>query len=82
MYVGRLTYDAAGNLKPPHSKKQPAIVFDEEAERVAGEWAAEVLMSPTLQSVDVEQENKKGNLVEIPSATRIEARQSLRILPA
>jgi len=28
------------------------------------------------------QDKKKGNLVEMPSATLIEARQSLRILPA
>ena len=53
-------YDAAGTVKPDIPKKKPGIVFDEEVERVARERAAGVLMFPTLQAVDVEQENKKG----------------------
>ena len=65
-------YDAAGNLKSDLPKKKPSIyIADEEAERATKERLAGVLMFPTtaLQFADMEQKNKKGKLVEMPSAT-------------
>jgi len=69
-----LWYDSSGMMRPDVPKK-PSIVFDEEAE-----GATNVVMFPARQSAALEK--KSGKLLEMPSATQIEARQSLRILPA
>jgi len=76
-------YDASGMMKPDIPKKKPAIVIDEEAERATRERLAGVLMFPTtaLQFAAMEREAKNGKPIEMQSATQIEARQSLRILP-
>jgi len=78
-------YGTAGNLKPDLPKKRPAIyIADEEAEPATKERPAGVLMFPktAVQFAEMERESKKGDLVEIPSSTRIAARQSLSTLPA
>jgi len=74
-----LWYDSSGMMRPDVLKK-PSIVFDEEAEQVR----LGVLMFPktALQFAEMEQKSKKGTLLEMPSSTQIEARKSLRILPA
>lgn len=77
-------FDQAGNRKPDVPKKKPAIYIDEQAERAARERLAGVLAFPktALQVASGAEAQKTGNLIEMPSAVRIAARQSLRILPA
>jgi len=67
-----------------HPLQGTRIYSDEDAERATKERLAGVLMFPktALQFADMVQKSKKGNLIEMPSSTQIEARQSLRILPA
>jgi len=75
-------YDASGMMRPGVPKK-PSIVFDEEAERATKEPLGVLMFLTTvLQFENAEQEKKKGKLLEVHSSTRIEARHSLRILPA
>jgi len=76
-------FDASGMMKPDIPKK-PSIYIDEEAERATRERLAGVLMFPrtVLQFADMEQKSKEGKVVQMPSSTQIEARKSLRILPA
>ena len=77
-----LWYDSSGMMRPDVPKK-PSIVFDEEAERLSKERLAGVLMFPKTIRQFAEMEQKSGKLFEMPSSlTQIEARQSLRILPA
>lgn len=69
------------NLKPMGQTSPPAIWFNEEADRAANERLAAVLAFPKTRFVKLKQERKRGMLIERPSARRIAARQSLRILP-
>ena len=85
-------YDQAGNWKPEIPGKKPAVYIpDEQPVRVINERLAAVLMFPKLevQSANVEQagsvrgsKENKGNLYEMPAASRPAEPQSLRILPA
>src|SRR5581483_8029925 len=82
-------YDDAGNLKPDVPKKPSQ--FNLEAERATNERLAALLMFPIkgVQRANVEQtgciprtKTGKGTLYEMPQASRPEASQPLRILPA
>lgn len=85
-------FDQAGNLKPDVPGKKPApYVPDERVERAINERLAAVIMFPKreVQSANVEQagsergpKKSKGNLYEMPAASRSEKHQPLRILPA
>jgi hypothetical protein len=84
-------YDAAGNRKLDIPGKKPSIYIDEQAERATNKRLAAVLMFPKreVQSANVEQagsvrgpKKTKGNLYEMPAASRSEKHQPLRILPA
>ena len=85
-------FDHAGNLKPDIPGKKPVpYVPDERVERAINERLAAVLMFPKrkVSIEDVEQtgskrrpKESKGNLYEMPSPSRSEKPQPLRILPA
>lgn len=66
---------AAGPNKPPQ------IQFNEEGDRAANRRLVAVLAFPKTRFTKLEQERKRGLLIPRPSARRIAARQSLRILP-
>jgi hypothetical protein len=83
-------FDVAGILKPDIPKKTSLPVTPHPDEQVPARLAA-VLMFPKLevQRADVEQagslrrsKKSKGNLYEMPAASRSAQHQPLRILPA
>lgn len=79
-------FDQAGNLKPDIPGKKPAVyeAAEDAAVRIVRERLAGVLAFPKTAPYFAElvEKEKKGTLHEMPSPALIEARKSLRILPA